>query len=265
MMAITRKVPRGSHHADEDNDRHQIGKGRQDRSARNDTEKEGANIAQSGQRKLSVSDEGGTAVDRLDDSADGDNDRHQTTKKATGQQNRSAGNDTEQEGANIVLSDQKKLSASDEGGTAVKGLNDSADGDNDSRQMMKKAKGRRNRSACNDTEQEGANIEQSGQKKNSASDDVGTAAKGLDVSDTDKTSSTKGKSGKKKRSASIDSASPKKRTKRSCKKGDNNNIEYTEEAGFKSDDEVTEKESAFMTPGHKTQVSKNDFFCFGKT
>ena len=207
-MAITRKVPRGSQPADEDNDRHQIGKGRQDRSARNDTEKEGANIAQSGQRKLSVSDEGGTAVDRLDDSADGDNDRHQTTKKATGQQNRSAGNDTEQEGANIVLSDQKKLSASDENGTA---------------------------------------------------------AKGLDVSDTDKTSSTKGKSGKKKRSASINSASPKKRTKRSCKKGDNNNIEYTEEAGFKSDDEVTEKESAFMTPGHKTQVSKNDFFCFGKT
>ena len=140
-MAITRKVPRGSQPADEDNDHHQIGKGRQDRSARNDTEKEGANIAQSGQRKLSVSDEGGTAVIRLDEGADGDNDRHQTTKKATGQQNRSAGNDTEQEGANIVLSDQKKLSASDENGTAVKGLNDSADGDNDSRQMMKKAKG----------------------------------------------------------------------------------------------------------------------------
>ena len=97
-MARTRKVPHGSHPADEDNDRHQIGPGREDRSARNDTEKEGANIVQSGQKKLSVNDEGGTAVKGLDDSVDGDNDRHQTTKKARGQHNRSAGNDTEKEG-----------------------------------------------------------------------------------------------------------------------------------------------------------------------
>ncbi len=140
-MAITRKLPRGSHPADEDNNRHQKGKGRQDCSARNNTEKEGANIAQSGQKKLKVSDEGGTAVKGLDDSADGDDDRHQTTKKATGQQNRSDGNDTEKEGANIALSDQKKLSASNEGGTAMKGLDDSADRDNDRHQTTKKAKG----------------------------------------------------------------------------------------------------------------------------
>ncbi len=78
-----------------------------------------------------MNDKGCTAVKGLDDSADGDNDRHQTTKKPTGQQNSSAGSDTEKEGANMALSNQKKLSASDEGGRAVKGLDDSADGDND--------------------------------------------------------------------------------------------------------------------------------------
>jgi len=199
-MAITRKLPRGSHPADKDNDHHQKGKGRQDRRARNDTEKEGANIAQSGQKKLKVSDEGGTAVKGLDDSADGDDDRHQTTKKATGQQNRSDGNDTEKEGANIALSDQKKLSASDKGGTAMKGLDDSADGDNDRHQTTKKAKGRQNRSAGNDTEQEGANIVLSDQKKLSASDEGGTAVKGLN----DSADGMKKAKGRQNRSASND-------------------------------------------------------------
>ena len=155
-------------------------------------------------------------------------------------------------------SDQKKLSASDEGGKAVEGLNESVDGDNDRQQTKKKSKGRQNRSAGNDTEKEGANKEQSSQKQISASNDGGTSVKGLDVSDADKTSSTKGKSGLKKRSASMDISSPKKRTKRSCKKGGDDGNEDTEEAGVIIDDESTEKELAFMTPGHKTQVSKHD-------
>jgi hypothetical protein len=53
---------------------------------------------------------------------------------------------------------EKNLSASDQGDTADKGLNDSADGDNNGHKMTKRGNGRKNRGASDNIEEEGANV-----------------------------------------------------------------------------------------------------------
>ncbi len=101
-MAITAKVPRGSHPVDGDNDHHKMmkkGKGQKNRSASNDSEVEGANVVPQNSKRLVGTD--------LNNNA-GKND-HDTAKKSL----------------NKEKSGQKNLSTSDEGDTAANGLNDS--------------------------------------------------------------------------------------------------------------------------------------------